>query len=138
MRIENREFFEQLGKLFYALAKDRSIDPIEISELKMLISKDWMSQPQDSDLPIPQDVHFMFVEMDTLQALETSSTEAYTSFAQFYTLYPEVFTSELVDRILETATAINTLFPGHHSYRKNHLSDLSILLKEKAGMTKGR
>ena len=72
MKTNNREFFEQLGNLFYALAVDHSIKPIEVSELKMLISKDWMDFPQDSDLPIPQDVNFMFFEMDTLQAASSS------------------------------------------------------------------
>jgi hypothetical protein len=134
MTTDNREFFEQLGNLFYALAVDRSIEPIEFSELKMLISKDWMSQPQDSDLPIPQDVHFMFVEMDTLQATNVPSSEAYNSFARFYSLHPEIFTTALVERIKETATSINTLFPAHHPYKKNHLGDLLILLKKKTNI----
>lgn len=131
MKTDNREFFEQLGNLFYALAVDRSIEPIEFSELKMIISKYWMSQPQDSELPIPQDVHFMFVEMDTLQTTEVPSSEGYNSFARFYSLHPESFTTELVDRIKETATSIDALFPKHHPYKKNHLSDLLILLGKK-------
>jgi hypothetical protein len=97
----------------------------------MIISKYWMSQPQDSDLPIPQDVHFMFVEMDTLQATEVPSSEAYNSFVRFYNLQPGSFTAELVDRIKETATAIDELFPKNHPYKKNHLSDLFILLGKK-------
>ena len=131
MKTDNRDFFEQLGNLFYALAVDRSIEPIEFSELKMIISKYWMSQPQDSELPIPQDVHFMFVEMDTLQATDVPSSEAYNSFVRFYNLHPEAFTAELVERIKETATLIDGIFPKHHPYKKNHLSDLLVLLGKK-------
>jgi hypothetical protein len=35
MKSDSREFFEQLGNLFYSLATDRSIEPIEFSELKL-------------------------------------------------------------------------------------------------------
>ncbi|WP_276370199.1 hypothetical protein [Chryseolinea sp. H1M3-3] len=134
MNTDNREFFEQLGNLFYSLALDRSIDPIEYSELKMLISKDWMSQPQDSDMPIPENVHLMFVEMDALQTTNVSSADAYNSFARYYATHPEAFTQELVERIQETATSINSFFPAHNPYRKNHLGDLLILLRNKTNI----
>jgi len=131
MKTDNREFFEQLGNLFYALAAGHSIEPIEVSELKMLISKDWMAFPQDSDLPIPQDVHFMFVEMDTLEAAPTSASEAYNNFAKFYRLHPEVFTQALVDRIIETATSINSFFPARIPGKKDFFAALRELLKKK-------
>jgi hypothetical protein len=135
MKTDNREFFEQLGNLFYSLGVDRSVEPIEVSELKMLISKDWMSQPQDSDLPIPEGVHCMFLEIDTLLAADAPSDEAYRDFAQYYTLHSEIFTTELVERIRETALAINAFFPQHNAYKKNHLADLIILLKPKRKQT---
>ena len=131
MKIDNREFFEQMGNLFYSLALDRSIEPIEFSELKMLISSDWMAQPQESDLPIPENVHLMFVEMDTLGATEVSSTEAYNNFARFFAIHPEVFTDELVQRIKETALAINAYFPAHFTPKKDHFRELIILLEKK-------
>jgi len=130
MKTDNREFFEQLGNLFYALAVGHSIEPIEVSELKMLISKDWMAFPQDSDLPIPQDVHFMFVEMDTLEAAPTSASEAYNNFTKFYRLHPEVFTPALVDRIIETATSINSLFPARIPSKKDYFAELLALLRK--------
>jgi hypothetical protein len=131
MKSDSREFFEQLGNLFYSLAMDRSIEPIEISELKMVISKDWMAQPQDSDLPIPENVHLMFVEMDTLQSTKVTSADAFNSFARYYALHPEVFTDQLLDRIKETATSINSLFPVHNPYKKDHLGDLLTLMRKK-------
>lgn len=130
MKTDNREFFEQLGNLFYALAVGHSIEPIEVSELKMLISKDWMAFPQDSDLPIPQDVHFMFVEMDALEAAPTSASEAYNNFAKFYRLHPEVFTPALVDRIMETAASINSFFPARIPGKKDFFAELRELLRK--------
>src|SRR5687768_16433568 len=131
MKTDNREFFEQLGNLFYALAVGHSIEPIEVSELKMLISKDWMAYPQDSDLPIPEDVHFMFFEMDTLEAAQASALEAYNNFAKFYRLHPEVFTPALVDRIIETAASINSLFPARIPSKKDYFAELTELLRKK-------
>lgn len=135
METTNRDFFEQLGNLFYSLAIDRSVEPIEVSEFKMLISKDWMSQPQDSDLPVPEGVHFMFLAIDNLFAVDTPSDEAYRDFSKYYTMHPEIFTSELVERIHETALGINTLFPMHNTYKKNHFADLVTLLKTKRKAT---
>jgi hypothetical protein len=128
MKTSNREFFEQLGNLFYALAVDRSLEPIEFSELKMLISKDWMAQPQDSDFPIPEGVHFMFITIDTLLAANASSHETYSDFARFYHTNPEIFTEELIKRIHDTAMEINGFFPMHNPYKKNHYGDLVVLL----------
>jgi len=130
MKTDNREFFEQLGNLFYALAVGHSIEPIEVSELKMLISKDWMAYPQDSDLPIPQDVHFMFFEMDTLEGAQTSASEAYNNFAKFYRLHPEVFNAALTDTIKQTATSINSLFPARTPSKKDYFAELLALLRK--------
>ena len=135
MKTDNREFFEQLGNLFYALAVGHSIEPIEVSELKMLISKDWMAYPQDSDLPVPQDVHFMFFEMDTLEAAQTPASEAYNNFAKFYRLHAEVFTPALIDRIIETATSINSLFPARIPTKKDYFAELLELLRKKENIT---
>jgi hypothetical protein len=135
MKTNNREFFEQLGNLFYSLAVDRSVEPIEFSELKMLISKDWMAQPQNSDMPIPEGVHFMFFTIDTLLTTRVSSEEAYKDFARYYRLNPEMFTEELVERIHETAIEINALFPMHNPYKKNHFGDLLLLLGTKKKAT---
>jgi hypothetical protein len=129
MKTINREFFEQLGNLFYSLAVDRSVEPIEFSELKMLISKDWMAQPQDSDLPIPEGVHSMFFTIDTLLATNVPSEEAYNDFARYYRLHPEVFTEELIERIHETVKEINAVFPMDKANKRNHFGDLLLLLR---------
>ena len=129
MKTDNREVFEQLGNLFYSIAVGNSIKPIEVSELKMLISKDWMNHPQGSDLPIPQGVNFLFFELDTLQGNEVSPAEAYTNFAKFYCLHPEVFTEALVERIRDTATSINFLFPSRVVSSKDFYEELLTLLQ---------
>jgi hypothetical protein len=130
MNPSNREFFEQLGNLFYSLAVDRSVEPIEFSELKLLISKSWMTHPQDSDLPVPEGVHFIFYTIDTLLATNVPSEESYNEFARYYALNPEIFTAKRVERIRETAKDIDNFFPLRKPKSKNHLEDLLHLIRE--------
>ena len=42
MKIDNRDIFEQIGNLFYSIAADQHVKPLEVGELKALISKDWL------------------------------------------------------------------------------------------------
>ena len=130
MKTINRDFFEQLGNLFYSLAVDRSVEPIEFSELKMLISKNWMTHPQESDLPIPEGVHLIFYTIDTLLATNVPTEEAYGDFARFYAANPDMFTDKRVERLRETAQDINSLFPMRSAASKNHLEDLLHLIRE--------
>lgn len=128
MKKINREFFEQLGNLFYSLAVDRSVKPIEFSELKLLISKNWMNHPQDSDLPVPEDLHFIFFTIDTLLTTNVPPEDAYNDFARYYSLNQNLFTRELAEKIQQTAKEIDTLFPLQTSGSSDHLSDLLTLL----------
>lgn len=131
----DREFFEQLGNLFYSLAVDRSVKPIEYSELKLLISKNWMTHPQDSDLPVPENVHFIFFTIDTLLTTNVSTEEAYNDFANYYSSNENLFTGELVDKILETAKELSSLFPLRTDGNRDHFRDLLTLLTAKEKST---
>ena len=104
----------------------------------MLISKNWMAYPQDSDLPIPQDVHFIFFEIDTLEAAQTSALEAYNNFAKFYRLHPEVFNPGLTERIIQTSTSIHSLFPARTPSKRDYLSDLLALLRKEENIPEHR
>ena len=57
--------------------------------------------------------------------------DAFNSFARYYAEHPEVFTTALLDRIKETATSINALFPVHNPKKKDHFGDLLIMLRKK-------
>jgi hypothetical protein len=111
MKIDNREVFEQLGNLFYAIASEQHVKPLEVGELKMLISKDWLPRNLESNKSVVSDeTHFILMTMDTLQASKTSAKDAFRQFAKFYKFYPEIFSPVLKRRILGTAAAINKIF----------------------------
>lgn len=130
MKIDNRDIYEKLGILFYAIATDQHIKPLEVGELKLLISKEWSPRgPDKTEHIVSVEVHCILLAMDTLQANNTSSIEAYEEFSKFYALHPEVFSSDLKQRILNTATSISKIFIEDNKGVNQHLSELKTLIQ---------
>ena len=105
MKMDNRDVYEQLGNLFYAIATDQMIKPLEIGQLKMLISEEWLPRNAGSDgSMISEEAHCILVTIDTLQGNNVTSDEAFRDFAKFYAVHQEVFTNR--PRIAITASEI--------------------------------
>jgi hypothetical protein len=114
MKIDNRDIFEQIGNLFYAIAAVQHVKPLEIAELKLLISSEWLPRNFETDQSIiPDETHFILFTMDTLAANSVSAQEAFNEFAKFYTVHPEVFSNELKERVLKTAIDIVKIFEAN-------------------------
>lgn len=130
MKIETRDIFEYIGNLFYAIATDQKVKPIEIGELKLLISEDWISRGSEH-LP-SEESHFILMTIDTLLAENASANDAYREFAKFYSLNENVFTNELCQRIFRTASAIVKLFKADNALSNQHFESLRklFLIKE--------
>jgi hypothetical protein len=126
MSIENRDVFEQVGNLFYAIAIEQKMKPIETGELKLLISEDWIPR-SSQDFPLPEESHYILLTIDALLAENTSAEDAYRGFAKFYSFHENVFTRELRRRILQTATEIVNLFRGDEKVPNKHLASLREL-----------
>jgi hypothetical protein len=130
MKIETRDIFEQIGTLFYAVAVEQHIKPLEVAELKLLISRDWLSRNLDQIRSIVSDeTHFIMTTMDMLQGADTSAKQAFAQFAKFYVVHPEVFTSELTQRIIDTATEITRIFKADNPLDNASLTALNDLVK---------
>jgi len=131
MKTDNRDIYEQIGHLFYAIAADQHVKPIEIGELKLLINKDWLPRNLGLDHMVSDAAHFIFLTLDVLQNSSISSKEAYSSFVKFYTLHKEVFTNELKQLILNTTSEITRVFAEKNSENK-YLTELKSLLQTRA------
>ena len=133
MKIDNRDIFEQIGNAFYAIAAEQHIKPLEVGELKALISKDWLPRNFKSNESIVSDeTHFIIMTMDTLEGAGTSAKSAFGEFSRFYNLHPEVFTVDLKKRILGTASEITKIFNADNPFENQEL----IALKELLAMAK--
>jgi hypothetical protein len=130
MKFENRDIFEQIGTLFYAIAAEQHVKPLEVAELKMLISRDWLPRTLDQTKAFASDeTHFILTTMDTLQASETLALDAFNQFVKFYRLHPEVFTRELTQRILGTAMGITRVFRADNPQDNANLVSLKALFR---------
>ena len=125
-----RGIFEQLGNLFYAIARDQHVAPIEFGELKMLLRQDWLTDPQhiESDL-VSEAAHLIALTMDTLQIEAVSAEQAFDTFTRFYSRHYEQFSEALKEKILTTAQAISDIFPSGVRVKNNHIIKLRLLFQ---------
>ena len=130
MKIDNRDIFEQIGNLFYAIAAGQHVKPLEIAELKLLISSDWLPRNLEQyQSIIPDETHFIIFTMDTLAANGVPTQEAFNEFAKFYTIHPEVFSSEVKERMLNTAVDIVKIFKADNPHDNTMMKALRDLVE---------
>lgn len=129
MKIDNRDVYEQIGNLFYAIAADQHVKPLEVGELKLLISKDWLPRNLAANESVVSDeTHCILVTMDTLEGNKVSAKYAFNEFSRFYAVHPEVFTREVKQRIFDTVAAITKIFQADNPFENAHLLPLKKLL----------
>jgi hypothetical protein len=130
MKIENRDIFEQIGTLFYAVAAEQHVKPLEVAELKMLISSDWIPRTyKENKSVVPDATHFILTTLDALQGAETPARDAFHQFVRFYKLHSELFSAELTQRIVSTATDITRIFQADNPLTNSTLVELKALLQ---------
>lgn len=127
MKVDNRDIYEQIGNLFYSIAADQHVKPLEVGELKSLISKDWL--PQNSKSFVSEETHCIVMTMDSLEGNQVSAKEAFGEFSKFYTLHPEVFSKEVKQRMLDTAVDITKIFKADNPLDNPQLAALKDLLQ---------
>ena len=129
MKVDNREISEQIGNLIYAIVADQHIKPLEMAELKLLISKDRLSRRRDdSETPVSEETHFILTTIDELEAAKVSSKDAFDEFHNFYLIHPEVFTAEVKQRILDKSNEIVRIFNADNPSENEHLKLLRDIL----------
>jgi hypothetical protein len=129
MKIDNRDIFEQIGNVFYAIAAEQHVKPLEVGELKSLISKDWLPRNRKGNESIVSDeTHWIIMAMDTLEGNGASAKEAFREFSSFYQIHPELFTEEIKQRIQDTAVKITKIFKADNPFDNGQLVALKDLL----------
>ena len=114
METFKREIFERLGNLFYSLAAEQHMASITSGELKMAVRKDWLGRKNSANTQnmVSEEAHLIGVTIDTLQADQTLSSEAFSSFEKFFKQHEEQFSYALKQQILETADTIMNILPS--------------------------
>ncbi len=124
------DIFEQMGNLFYAIALDQHVEPLQFGELKMLLRKDWLDELTPiSTSNVTEASHLVSLKMDTLQAESATAEDAFNEFTKFYATHREQFSAALKEKIGKTAEAITEVFPLEHNIKNNHITKLKMLLE---------
>lgn len=120
------KLYQNLGKVFYAVAiADKSIHPKEIDRLKSLVREKWLDIDEIED-EYGTDAAFQIeIVFDWLQENEKNGDTCFKEFSVFYKEHKNVFTTTIIDHILQTANSIAYAFSGKNK------SELIILAKLK-------
>lgn len=129
MKTNTRDVFEHIGSLFYAIAADQKVQPLEVAELKLLVSRDWLPRNETVKTTVPDETHYIMFTMDSLAAENTPASEAFNEFVKYYTAQPEAFTDEIKQRVLDTAFSIVRIFNGDNPEDNNMLKALRELVE---------
>ncbi|MDH4296415.1 MAG: hypothetical protein OEV74_09060 [Cyclobacteriaceae bacterium] len=125
-----REIFEQLGGLFYAIAKDQHVAPLEFGQLKMLLRNDWLEDlDQAATGTVTEASHLIVLAMDTFQTEGASGEETFKAFTEFYSNYRKYFPEALKEKIMRAALAITDIFPSETRLKNNHIIKLRLLFE---------
>lgn len=112
METFKREIFEQLGNLFYAIAKEQRLSPLASGELKMLMRKDWLTDlsKKGAGDKVSEPAHLIGLTLDSLETEGVPAASAYGTFEAFYRRHQEQFSYALKLNIVESAESILKIF----------------------------
>ncbi len=123
-----KEFYQNLGKLFYAVAiADDSVHTKEIERLKEVVRAHWLALDDVED-EYGTDAAFQIETVfDWLLEYEKDGEECYEAFETFYTEHKILFNTKVRDLIIGTARAIAAAFAGSNKAELVLLGRLQLL-----------
>lgn len=125
------EFYQNLGKLFYAIAAaDKKVHSTEFNKLKECVKQQWLSvDVLEDDYHTDAAYHIEIV----FDWLNNGAYEADTCFQDFVDYKKEnamLFTKDIKKLIMKTANAVAASFAGVNKSELMMLAKLDIELKE--------
>lgn len=130
------EFYQNLGKLFYAIAaSDNSVREAEIDKLKEIVKKEWLTTNLIEDA-IKKNAEdsivntFKWLQNDNEYNAET----CYNSFVAFKKVNEKLFTHKINALIIKTAQAIAYSFSGINKQELIMLTKLKLELNKNMDM----
>jgi len=126
------KFYQNLGKLFYAIAAaDRKVREEEFNKLKELVKKEWLDVDIIEDAYNTDAAYQIEIIFDWLNEKENLNAEAcYQAFVNYKNEQPHLFTIDIKKIILSTAHAIANSFSGLNKSELIMLAKLDLELKK--------
>ncbi|WP_142785914.1 hypothetical protein [Changchengzhania lutea] len=126
------KFYQNLGKLFYAIAAaDKQVREVEFDKLKALIRQQW---PEINDTnnrfntDAAHQIEFVFNHLNQENAI--NAKKCFDDFVNFKNEQQHLFTNQVKQLILKTASAIAASFSGINKSELIMLAKLDIELKK--------
>lgn len=124
------EFYQSLGKLFYAVAMaDKNVRPVEVERLKEDIQKYWLTVDSIEDEFGTDAGYQIEIVFDWLQQEEKGSETYYKEFLDFYKEHPSKFNKHIKQLIFKTADDIASSFANKNKSELILLAKLKLLLQ---------
>ena len=122
-------FYQQLGKLFYAIAaSDKSVAPEELETLQAIVNSHWVDTSSDH---IDNNAIDIIREFITLQNSEDCpANECFKEFLAFKDLNMALFDDSVSSLILQTANAIASSFSSRNKSELIMLAKLDMAMKK--------
>ncbi|GAA4940953.1 hypothetical protein GCM10023314_12300 [Algibacter agarivorans] len=126
------KFYQNLGKLFYAIAAaDMRVRDVEFNKLKELVKKHWLEVDVIEDAYHTDAAYQIEIVFDWLNDKENLNAKAgYNAFIKYKNEQPHLFTDDIKKLILKTAHAIAASFSGLNKSELIMLAKLDLELKK--------
>lgn len=123
-----RAFYQNIGKIFYAIAAaDSIVRDEELNTLKVVVKKEWLINNNfDTDIEAIIIDTFNWLHHDN----EYDSETCYNSFINYKNENEHEFTEQIKGLILKTAGKIASSFSGENKSELIMLANLSIEFKK--------
>lgn len=125
------ELYQNLGKLFYAIAMaDKKVVPEEVEKLKDDVRKYWLSVDDIEDEFGTDAAYQIEIVFDWLQEEELESQLYFEEFMDFFKAHPSKFNDRIKELIWVTADDIASSFAGKNKSELIFLAKLKMLLQK--------
>lgn len=125
------DFYQNLGKLFYAIAAaDNMVREAEVSKLKKMVKSDWLKRDVVND-EFNTNVAFQIeIVFDWLYSEAYKAETCFKDFITYKKMHPSLFTQDIKNHILKTASVIAASFSGINKSELIMLAKLDIEFKK--------
>lgn len=126
------KFYQNLGKLFYAIAlADKQVHEFEINKLKSIVKKQWLDidtivDAYDTDAAYQIEIVFDWLNKEDY----LNAKSCFDDFINYKNEQPHLFKNEVKKLILKTANAIAASFAGLNKSELVMLAKLDLELKK--------
>ncbi|CAN5181516.1 hypothetical protein BH23BAC2_BH23BAC2_09960 [soil metagenome] len=123
------KLYENLGKLFYAIAAaDKEIHKEEVQALKKIVKNDWVKVDDFKDAFGTDEAFYIEIMFDWMEENSPPAYQAFYEFKDFKDENENFFTKRVKDLTWKTADSIATSFDGKNNEVQKMLAKLKEIL----------